>query len=114
MPIAWPATLPENPSGYSEKAGRNTIRTPPDSGPAKSRRRFTKSVKTGRMEFFLTLDQMATMKTFYETTLKDGSLSMDFNHPWTGVLTEMYITEPPDFNSDGPLMVRATFPVEYY
>lgn len=114
MPVAWPSSLPTNPASFSAKAGPVTVRTTPDSGPVKSRRRFTKALYKGRMEFLLTNAQSVILDDFFTNDLQSGAVQMTIAHPWTGVSTNMRITEAPDLVSDGPLNVRATFPVEYF
>lgn len=46
-----------------------------------------------RGRFGLTSAQVATFETFFETELKDGSLSFDWNDPETGVLMSWRIKE---------------------
>lgn len=114
MAVAWPATLPAAPASFGAKAGPVTVRTQPDSGPVKSRRRFTKALYKGRMGFTLTNAQGQILDDFYTDDLQSGAVQMIFTHPWTGVATNMTITGAPDIVSDGPLNVQATFEVEYF
>lgn len=113
-PVAWPAGLPQEPASYSEQDKDIVVRTQPDSGPTKGRLRFTKAGTLGQMEFLFTIAQRETMRYFYETQLKRGSIQMVFKHPWTNLSTIMTITQPPKYVSDGPLGVRASFPVEFF
>lgn len=100
----WPGTLPAAPrsSGFREIAPRSSIRTNNDVGPAKLRRRTTGNVRRFQMVFELTLAQVATLDTFFVTTLTGGSEAYNFNHPRTGVAGEFRFLEPPSFsNSEG-------------
>lgn len=114
MAVNWPATLPQQPASYSEEPQSITIRTQPDSGPSKSRKRFTKPKRTAQMSFLLTLEQWAIFDTFYYTTLDGGAFPMNFVHPWTGVSKEMMISKEPSSADDGPLAVRVSFAVEFF
>jgi hypothetical protein len=116
MPANWPATLPQAPAAYSEEPQPVDIRTATDNGPGKSRRRFTKPLRKGRMEFLLTNAQAVILDNFYfsSTGLNGGAVKMNFTHPWTGVATQMSVTKPPSGASDGPLNVRVSFPVEFF
>lgn len=114
MAINWPSTLPQQPTSYTEDAAPITIRSQPDSGPSKSRKRFTKAKRRGQMSFLLTLQQWAIFDTFYFTTLDGGAIAMNFVHPWTGQTKEMMISKEPSSADDGPLAVRVSFPVEFF
>lgn len=79
----WPVTLPGNflaPS-YQEAFADNTIRSTMDVGPPKVRRRSTSGTKPISGVMYMTPDQLATLTTFFETTLYDGSLPFDWTHP---------------------------------
>jgi hypothetical protein len=114
MAVLWPATLPQQPSGYSQKAKPNTVRTQTDAGPTKVRRRFTKSVQEGQMDFLLTIAQRQILEDFFHNDLEDGVIAMTFVHPWKYTPVDMYVTDAPSYSADGPLGVRASFPVEFF
>lgn len=114
MAVNWPASLPQQPATYSEKAKPVTMRTQPDSGPTKSRRRFTKMGRVGKMTFLLTIAERNTLDTFFETSCNCGTIAMNFVHPWTGLTKQMFITDTPDYGSDGPLGVSAALSVEFF
>lgn len=111
---AWPATLPQAPASWSEQARSNVVRTQPDSGPVKRRRRFTKAMKSARMDFLLTIEQRDTLKTFFETTLDDGLSSFTFTHPWSADSKTMWFAEPPTEAAEGALLVRVSCQVEFF
>jgi len=71
MPIpSWASqALPQVPQkGFSESLGLNIIRSNPDAGPAKMRRKGTR-VNTMDLSFIMTTAQCATLETFIEDTL---------------------------------------------
>lgn len=83
---AFPATLPGPVWGsFSEQRQRNILAFAPDVGPPKMRRRSSAVAVPASAAFLLTDAQLATFDTFFETTLKDGTLSFTWNHPHTGV-----------------------------
>jgi len=67
----WPAGLPQTPlaDGFGEAAVSSVVRTEMDVGPAKMRRRYTAEVRVYGMGLLLTTAQVATLETFYRTTL---------------------------------------------
>jgi len=68
-----------------------------DQGPAKKRRRFTANVRPIVAEFIMDKSQVDTFDTFYNDTLKGGSLRFDFTEPRSGTTKEFRFTgsEPP-------------------
>lgn len=85
MVDAWPETLPQCfILGYNETPGDGLIETQPDIGPPISRRRssaFTRAL-SGQMR--MTRAQIATLRTFIDTTILDGSLPFEFEDPTAG------------------------------
>ena len=88
---AWPATLPQSPlvEGYSEETPDLVVRTSMDEGPAKIRRRFTANVRNITHNYLLTQAQVATLDTFFVTTLAGGALTFTFINPRTAA-TDTY------------------------
>lgn len=81
---AWPGTLPQCPTlNYSEQRQTNVVTFQPEVGEPKMRRRSTATAVLTSMNFRMTNAQVLTFLTFYETTLKDGSLPFDLPHPVT-------------------------------
>jgi hypothetical protein len=113
MAFQWPLSLPVNPSNYNEQKQPVTIHSQPDSGPRKSRRRFTKAVTKGTMTYTLTNAQATILDDFWTNTLDSGAEKVLMRHPWRGNLIEMRIPDAPSFSDDGPLQVKVTFAVEY-
>lgn len=84
MPIpSWPADLPQNilAQGYKGELPNNLLRTSMDVGPAQIRRRGTVAVEPVTGNILVTPAELATLKTFYETTLLDGSLRFRWRDP---------------------------------
>lgn len=84
---AWPAGLPQCPilNGFKEQPQPSTTAFKPEIGPPKIRRRTTAKSWMTDMVYRMTNAQLLTFKTFYETTLEDGSLPFTQNHPVTKV-----------------------------
>lgn len=92
----WPGTLPQfvHKPGYSEKPGENTLETPVDAGPAKSRRRYTGQVRRFSVTVEFTPAQQATFETFYQNELADGSLKFTWLHPRTRAAATFIFRKP--------------------
>lgn len=100
----WPPGLPQKPNQqYSETSGVNVLRTQPDAGPAKMRRRSNR-VQTMQLSFDMTTAQVGTLEAFVEDTLR-GTARFGFVHPRTGATVEARVV--PD--SDGKF-----FDINYY
>lgn len=114
MSQVWPAGLPQAPGTWSEEDTPIIVRTEPDTGPAKTRKRFTKARSKAQMTFLLTIEQLAILRAFYYTDLQGGALPMLFTHPWTLTQKTMYVTKPPSYSSQDALAVQAAIEVEYF
>lgn len=114
MADAWPGTLPQAPdwSGYQETSPNVAIRTQMDAGPPKLRRRFTAGIRPFSMQFLLTQAQVATLDTFYQTTLTGGTEAFDWTHPRTGAAASFRFVSPPQYSALGPNVYRATCQME--
>jgi hypothetical protein len=79
----WPLSLPQCPilNGFSEQKQTNVVAFTPDVGPPKITRRSTSSLWKTSLTYRMTTAQLATFNSFYEVTLKDGSLPMTWKHP---------------------------------
>jgi hypothetical protein len=112
MPATWPATLPEFvlEQGYSEKFQNQTIESAMDSGPMKSRRRFTKAIREFSITLQMTTAQKAIFETFWLTTLRGGSLPFDWVHPLTRVVMSFRFKNPaPQYGVVGGIHTRVSF-----
>lgn len=84
----WPAGLPQAPlfASMSDDFGFNIVTTNMEAGVAKIRKRGQRSSKM-QMTFSMTTAQVATLKTFVETTIS-GLSRFYFTHPRTGSTIE--------------------------
>ena len=104
--ILWPATLPQAPATFSQAPTGNTaIRTQPDDGPAKSRRRFTKAVIHGSMGWLLSIEQWRIFDNFYKVTCNEGTSFFVMNHPWYGEPRKFRILPTPKSSANGTMAV---------
>jgi hypothetical protein len=99
----WPASLPQNLeiTGLQESPPNLTIRTPMEVGPPKLRRRATAGVRPIQGRQLLTKTQVATLDTFYVTTLAGGSLPFDWVHPRTQAAATFAFVSPPVYTPVG-------------
>lgn len=82
----WPTSLPQKPlaGSYEENQETQVARTQMSIGPAKQRRRFTKTVDVFSCEFLMDESQVVTFKDFFNNTLGGGALTYDWEDPRTG------------------------------
>lgn len=99
----WPSTLPQEfeEDSYKEVPMDNVIRSSTTSGPPKQRRRFTCTPVEVSGIFIMSLDQLATFDTFYNTTIAGGSLPFTGTHPRTGVTAILRFKEVPSKDPAG-------------
>jgi hypothetical protein len=109
----WPGGLPQSPllAATKEALADNVVRSPMDTGPAKVRRRATAGVRKMTLESLMTTAQVATLDTFFTTTLLDGSLPFDWTSPRTGATVTFMFTGPPDWGTAGAQW-RVNLPLE--
>lgn len=111
----WPATLPQFvlEGGYQESIQDQTIETQMEAGPAKIRRRFTKSLRRFQMSLLLTSTQAATFETFWQTSCAGGATPFTWVHPRTRATVTMRFRNPaPQFSTTGGVNVLTQFNVE--
>lgn len=110
----WPPSLPQKPlaDAYRESAEPAVVRTPMDIGPAKIRRRYTAEVGILGVGFVLTTAQVATLETFYVTTLGSGVDAFDMAHPRTGSTVSMRFRDRPEYAAAAPGYWRTAFELE--
>jgi len=93
----WPTSLRDLwlRDGFREVVPKNMIRSSMDVGPAKVRRRTTANVRPFFGQMFLTSALVATLDTFFVTTTKSGTLTVELKHPRTGSTgTYRFVKEP--------------------
>jgi hypothetical protein len=87
------------------------IRSQPDVGPAKVRRRQTVNVRLLQAAMKLTRAQVATFDAWFLDTVDGGALSFEFTNPRTGSTSEYRFVERPRYR---PLAPRQAAAAEYY
>lgn len=114
MGVPFPSTLQQfiNQQGFSLSKGPTVIRSSPDTGPVKMRRRFTRSVDRMSVTLYLDLDQFNTFETFYNTTTNAGVTPFDLDHPITGVTREYRFLDEPTYSSIGGVQFQVAFTLE--
>ena len=97
---AWPGTLPQNLFRNSVTVGWQdpVLRTPNETGPSKSRRRFTAAARPVSGRMLLNGTQMAAFKSFFENDVAHGALSFDWTDPVDGTAVVLKFLEPPQWN----------------
>ena len=97
MAQTWPATLQQllNRDSFSLQKQDTKIRTNVETGPIKSRRRFSAPQIKMNCQIWVNDDVYSDWVTFFDTTLEDGNLTFDFDHPITGVSMEWRIVGTP-------------------
>lgn len=110
MTAAWPGTVNQNAitNTYHEKKDRNVATFQPEVGPAMERRRTSVGSYTMSFDILLTTTEVAALKTFYDTTLADGSLYFTFTHPLTGATVTAKFVESPDYRDVDGQFFRPT------
>lgn len=81
----WPISLQEklDVSGFEYIQGNTRVATDMDVGPKKVRARFTDGIDRYQCQVTLDFTDVATFKTFYKTTLGNGTLPFNFDDPFT-------------------------------
>jgi hypothetical protein len=94
----WPSTLPPRlSSDTSVKDDDSFARTDMDSGPASVRNRFTSITQTVKGSMIISGAQLTTFNIFFRTTIKHGSLSFNWIHPFTEEAVEMRFKSKPEW-----------------
>jgi len=89
---------------YSETSQPSYIKTEVDTGPVKTRLRYTKPLEELSCEIIVSnAVQYPIFKNFYNITLAQGTKTFNFNNPITRVVTEYQFIEPPTYQALGPL-----------
>ena len=110
----WPDTLPVSPllEGFQETVPDTVLRTNMEQGPAKIRQRTTAAVRGLRAGFLMSRAQVATLETFYLTTLQGGIGSFSFTHPRSGSAISCRFTKPPEYGAGNGNFFRVACELE--
>ncbi|HOX55209.1 MAG TPA: hypothetical protein PLC32_07180 [Candidatus Omnitrophota bacterium] len=99
----WPATLPQRlSSDTSVQDDESRAISDMDSGPPSVRNRFTAITQTIKGSMVLTGAQLATFLIFFRTTIKHGSLSFYWIHPFTEETVEIRFKSKPEWKCIKP------------
>jgi len=111
MPATWPSQLQTllNEDSFGFEIGNTSLRTDMDIGPAKVRRRSTKSIDKITGSIDLTISQYSIFYDFFDITTNGGVGTFYFDHPITGVQTEFRFVGEPRVTSIGGGNFRASF-----
>ena len=94
----WPATLPQRLlSDTTVKDDESRAITNMDSGPASVRNRFTAITQTVKGSIILTGAQLTIFNTFFRTTIKHGSLTFTWIHPFTEAAVDIRFKSKPEW-----------------
>ena len=94
----WPATLPQAQFvGLADLKTSGMLRTQMDIGPAKSRRRFTATVRNVDVPIIVDNDHRETFDSFFDGTIGDGSLPFDWTDPVTDNVVSFRFRNAPSF-----------------
>lgn len=82
---AWPVALQQklDVAGFQYSFGSTRVASEMDVGPKKVRSRFTDAVDKYECQIMLDFDEVETFKTFFKTTLNNGTLPFTFTDPFT-------------------------------
>lgn len=90
--ITWPETLPYLLTGWSMTPSDNVLRSQPERGPAKTRRKTTAKTKGYSGSIYLSSSDLSVFLDFVENTIKDGALPFLFPDYMTNELSYARIT----------------------
>lgn len=100
---AWPATLPQELrlDGMQEQTVDVLLRSPMDAGPPKVRPLYRSAPVDIVGDMVMTTAQVATLETFYDTTLDRGTDSFDWFHPRTRAAATFAFSARPGYAALG-------------
>ena len=99
----WPVTLPQRLSADTSVVDdESRAISDMDSGPASVRNRFTAITQSVKGSMVLTGAQLAIFLTFFRTTLRHGSLSFGWIHPFTEEAVEIRFKKKPEWQCIKP------------
>lgn len=86
---SWPVSLQQkfNVDSFQYKLGSTKVSSGMDVGPDKVRSRFTDAVDIYDCQIRLDFSEVSIFKTFYKTTLGNGTLPFLFVDPFTEIST---------------------------
>lgn len=104
----WPATLPPTQfRGVARKPQDPVLRTQTDSGPVKTRLKYTAVPIRVTTRTIFSGTQLLAFMTWFENDLAFGALSFDWTDPMDGTTVAFRFTEPPEFVNLRPAPIPA-------
>ncbi|NIU01079.1 MAG: hypothetical protein GWN01_09185 [Nitrosopumilaceae archaeon] len=92
----WPGSLPQKQfAGLEDKDTPAVLRTPMDTGPSTRRNRFTAVKREVTVPLILDGTDRQTFDNFFRSTLKNGTLSFDWEDPVTDSTVTFAFLGPP-------------------
>jgi hypothetical protein len=83
--------------GYEETPPDNVIRSQPDMGPGKERKRSTAAPRPVKFQVKLSKAQIAGVDTWFASDIADGALAFDYKHPRSEAACSMKFNAPPQY-----------------
>jgi len=110
----WPLTLPQVllVDGFQSALPENIIRTAMSVGPVKTRRRDVAATWPVQGNINLQKEQLATLTTFFRSTLADGALPFDWVDPITDSAVTFLFKTAPKYSALGKGWFRVSLDLE--
>lgn len=97
----WPTQFKPLVNSIEESPPNNLLRSQPDKGPAKQRRRTTANVRPIAFRMLLRNADVEVFDDFFVDSTYSGAETFDWVHPRTGVLCSARFTQPPNYREQG-------------
>lgn len=99
----WPLTLQQKmgSDSFSYTPGDTVLKSDVDAGPSKLRSRYTDGVDQYSCTIQIDIDLVNTFKTFYKTTLGNGTRTFGFLDPFSNSTEEFRFESPPEITPLG-------------
>lgn len=99
----WPVSLQQklNVDNFTMQYGDTTVTSEVDAGVPKKRSRYTDGMDVYTCSVNLDFADQATLKTFYKTTLANGTKTFAFDDPFTEEPAEFRFAAPPSITPLG-------------
>lgn len=97
----WPASpFPQSPlaSGYSDTSEQNIIRSAVDAGPAQTRRRHSRALRTISATYRLSAADRTTWAAWWADEISHGALWFDWPDVIGSTTKEARLVDPPVFS----------------
>ena len=108
MASAWPSSLQQafNQGNFRLVKEDNVIRSEVSMGKEKRRRRYTSEREIFNGSIIVDGTDYAVFKAFFDTTLVDGTLPFEHDHPITGTTTDFEFLGPYQLTVQGGTYYR--------